>query len=353
MNEVPYMNKILSYKGFNKDLQCKDFQYEVGKEYEQEGEIKCCEKGFHACRFPTDVFLYYPPINNNRYCTVIQSGDIAENNNATDSKVASSKIYIESEISTEQLIEAGINNILKNASKYIYIKDATSKNCCSKNRNTTIINNSYAGAAINMESYSAAINNKENSVIASTNKHSVVINRASDSVAGTTEDNSIIYNTKEGDSSICSSTGGSSIIRSAADESITASTGWYSYIINNGYMSIAVGNGMGTCIKTTKSHSTAVGIGSKSHVEVGNYSVAISTGIYSTARAIDKESIAIATGKCSGAAGNLGDWIVLTEYNKYGIIKEVKAFRVDGEKIKADTFYKLVDGEAKEIFILW
>ena len=45
-------NVIKSYKGFDKDFKCKDFKYEVGKEYEIEGEIKCCKRGFHACESP-------------------------------------------------------------------------------------------------------------------------------------------------------------------------------------------------------------------------------------------------------------------------------------------------------------
>ena len=52
-------NKIIAYKGFDKDLKCRDFQYEVGKEYEMSGDIHCCENGFHACESPLEVLDHY------------------------------------------------------------------------------------------------------------------------------------------------------------------------------------------------------------------------------------------------------------------------------------------------------
>lgn len=76
------------------------------------------------------------------------------------------------------------------------------------------------------------------------------------------------------------------------------------------------------------------------------------TGDYSAASVEGKDSVAIVTGFYSKAKGALGCWIVLTERDcwngKTYPIKEVKAFKVDGETIKTDTWYKLVDGEAVE-----
>ena len=57
------------YKGFDKDLKCRDFQYEIGKTYE-EPTAELCEKGFHACEYPLDVFGYYAPGYMSRYCEV-------------------------------------------------------------------------------------------------------------------------------------------------------------------------------------------------------------------------------------------------------------------------------------------
>jgi hypothetical protein len=68
---------IKSFKGFNKDLKCRDFQYEVGKTYKHEGNISVCNSGFHACENPFDVLNYYSDIDG-KYCEVEQSGNIQQ-----------------------------------------------------------------------------------------------------------------------------------------------------------------------------------------------------------------------------------------------------------------------------------
>ena len=98
-----------TYKGFDKDLKCKGFQYEVGKEY-KEKEAEACEKGFHACENPLEVFSYYPPCNGNRYCEVEQDGKLSKHGG--DSKVASTKIKIGVELGLKGLIQAGVSFIL-------------------------------------------------------------------------------------------------------------------------------------------------------------------------------------------------------------------------------------------------
>lgn len=86
--------KIKAYKAFDKDLSCRGFKYEVGKEYEETGDIKACEKGFHACPYPLDVFGYYVPAGS-RFCEVEQSGKIDD---SESDKVCSSKIRIGAEL---------------------------------------------------------------------------------------------------------------------------------------------------------------------------------------------------------------------------------------------------------------
>lgn len=108
---MEHHNSINAYKGFNADLTCRDFQYEVGKEYEIDGEISTCERGFHACENPLDVFSYYPPSSEAgqaRYCEVEQDGVIERR----EDKQCSSKIHIRAEIGLTGLIKAGVKFIL-------------------------------------------------------------------------------------------------------------------------------------------------------------------------------------------------------------------------------------------------
>ena len=103
---------IKAYKGFNKDLKCRGFQYEVGKEYElPEGEkVKVCNTGFHACESPLEVLDHYAMFdydgNENRFCEVEQGGEIDRKDKTT--KVASSRIRIKAEIGLAGLIKAGV-----------------------------------------------------------------------------------------------------------------------------------------------------------------------------------------------------------------------------------------------------
>lgn len=97
--------KLKTYKAFDKDLSCRGFKYEVGKEYEETGDIKACEKGFHACPYPLDVFGYYAPAGS-RFCEVEQSGKIDD---SESDKVCSSKIRIGAELDIRGLVKAAIS----------------------------------------------------------------------------------------------------------------------------------------------------------------------------------------------------------------------------------------------------
>ena len=95
---------IKAYKGFNKDMTCRDFQYEEGKEYEEE-RAEACDCGFHACEYPLDCLGYYDPAHS-VYHEVEQSGKISKRSD--DTKVASTKIKVGARVSIAGLVQAAI-----------------------------------------------------------------------------------------------------------------------------------------------------------------------------------------------------------------------------------------------------
>ena len=137
---------IKSYKGFNKDMTCLDFQYEEGKEYETE-DAKACNYGFHACEYPLDCLGYYKPAQS-VYHEVEQSGKLSRKND--DSKVASTKIKIGAEISIAGMVKAAIE----------YTRERTKETEDSHNTGDygASSNTGYRGASSNTGDYGASSN---------------------------------------------------------------------------------------------------------------------------------------------------------------------------------------------------
>lgn len=154
-------NVITSYKGFDKNMKCRGFQYEVGKEYEMDGEVKCCNQGFHACKSPMEVWDYYDMLDS-RYAEVEQSGKIDAGENST--KVCSSRIKIKAELKLDDIINIGVE----------WLKDITSP---SKVKADGVLNdNGNRRKQIGSSGYSAQIGSSGDSAkIDSTGEDSVIM----------------------------------------------------------------------------------------------------------------------------------------------------------------------------------
>ena len=94
---------IIAYKGFDLNLACRGFQYEIGKTYTHDGDISLCEAGFHACEYPLDVFGYYPPAGS-EFAVVEQSGERL----VSSDKTCSQSIKISARIDIAGLVSAAI-----------------------------------------------------------------------------------------------------------------------------------------------------------------------------------------------------------------------------------------------------
>lgn len=215
-----------AYKGFNADMTCRGFQFEEGKTYEHEGEVKLCESGFHACEDPLDIFGYYAPSGSEFHEVELEG---VSDEREDDTKVVAKKITIGARLGIDKIIKACVEFRFSKIEKELK-------------------NSGYKGAASNSGNCGAASNSGD---------------------------------------------------KGAASNS-------------------------------------------------GDYGVASNSGNKGVAETSGKHSIAISVGYDSKARGALGTWIVLAERDEWDgegfPIKDVRAFKVDGEQVKADTWYKLVNG---------
>ena len=251
--------KIKAYKAFDKDLSCRGFKYEVGKEYEETGDIKACEKGFHACPYPLDVFGYYTPAGS-RFCEVEQSGKIDD---SESDKVCSSKIRIGAELDIRGLVKAAVS----------YVKERCTNECNAKPGKPATAG--YRGAAT-----------------------------AGDSGAATAGDRG------------------------------AATAGNYG-AATAGYRGAA-----------TAGDSGAATAGDRGAATAGNYGAATARGKASTGF----NGLSVARGSNVQVKGGIGAILVIAEErgDTYDIV-DWKAVLVDGEVVKADTWYRLENGELVEV----
>ncbi|HHH0182435.1 TPA: hypothetical protein ACPZRY_004159 [Yersinia enterocolitica] len=98
---------VITFKGFDQNLQCRGYQFEIGKTFTHEGKVEACGSGFHACEAPFDVFGYYSPANS-RYAVTESFGTIDREEDG-DTKIASASITITEELTLPQFIQRGID----------------------------------------------------------------------------------------------------------------------------------------------------------------------------------------------------------------------------------------------------
>ena len=285
--------KMKTYKGFDKDFKCRDFQYEVGKDYKMpEDGIKVCKNGFHACESPLEVLDHYPLFdkdgNSNRFAEVEQSGNIDKEPNST--KVCSSRIRVKAELSLAGLIKAGVEWIL----------------------------NSVKGTAP-----------REG--------------------AGQLNDNS-------GDFAKIGSSGDFAQIGSSGDSAQIGSSGYSAKIGSSGYSAKIGSSGYSAQIGSS-GHYAQIGssghyaqIGSSGdYAQIGSSGDSAqigSSGYYAQINSTGEDSVICCAGHECMVKAKQGSWVTLSEWKwdetkKRAVPVMVKTIRIDGKRYKADTWYML------------
>ncbi len=350
---------IKSYKGFHKDMTCRGFQYEEGKEYTTDKEISLCHEGFHACKNPIDCLNYYEP-NHSVYHEVEQSGQtLSSRFDHPDTKTVSSKIKIGKRLSMVEFAKA-VMDYTKSKIKHKndYIKDygfyKTAEQCANIKTSSshsymhtlgdksTCIVDGLQDIARNSGHYGASISLNKNNTSCNEGRFGAAIAIEHESIACTTG----IY-------SASVNTGNNGISTSTNSCSISSVTGDYSYSECDGDFSISA-------VTSNYSSSNASGVQSISAVSgddsmssaSGLGSVAVTTGNSSHVIAKHETSVAIVWGPNGVAKGVKGSRLVLTEWEFTGVeifnLIGSKMIRIDGKRYKEDTWYMLENGKVVE-----
>ncbi|EAW1518176.1 hypothetical protein CVC14_05700 [Salmonella enterica subsp. enterica] len=178
--------EIVTFKGFNKDLKCRDFQFEIGKTFHHDGKVEACVSGFHACECPFDVFSYYSPADS-RFAETISFG-ITNREEDGDTKIASASITIKAELTLPQFIQRGIEWIWSKIDKSLE-QQIMCGNC------SAATNTGNRSAATNTGDWSAATNTGNWSAATNTGNRSAATNTGNCSAATNTGDWSAATNT--------------------------------------------------------------------------------------------------------------------------------------------------------------
>ncbi|PXP31893.1 hypothetical protein AIX57_10600 [Salmonella enterica] len=295
--------EIVTFKGFNKDLTCRDFQFAIGETFHHDGKVEACGSGFHACECPFDVFSYYPPAES-RYAETISFG-VIDREEEGDTKIASASITIKSELTLPQFIQRGIEWIWSKIDKSLEQQIMTG------NRS----------AATNTGNQSAATNTGNQSAATNTGNRSAATNTGNRSAA-----------TNTGDQSAATNTG---------NQSAATNTGYQSAATNTGYQSAATNTGNQSAATNTGNQSAAT--------NTGDQSAATNTGCQSAAEVSGSQSVAASLGIKGKSRASEGGAIVLCYRDKNGELIHIRASKVGENGIMPNTWYQLnEDGEFVE-----
>ncbi|HAF2217575.1 TPA: hypothetical protein G8M58_005034 [Salmonella enterica] len=331
--------EIVTFKGFNKDLKCRDFQFKIGKTFHHDGKVEACVSGFHACECPFDVFSYYPPAES-RYAETISFG-VIDREEIGDTKIASASITIKAELTLPQFIQRGIEWIWSKIDKSLEQQIMTGD--WSEATNT-----GNWSAATNTGNQSAATNTGNQSAATNTGYQSAATNTGNRSAATNTGDWSAATNT--GNQSAATNTGNRSAATNTGDWSAATNTGDWSAATNTGYQSAATNTGNRSAATNTGDWSAATNTGDWSAAtNTGNQSAATNTGDRSAAEVSGSQSVAASLGIEGKARASEGGAIVLCYRDEDGELIHIRASKVGENGIMPDIWYQLnEDGEFVE-----
>ena len=326
---------VKGYKAFGKGMVCRDKQYEENTTYEENGSEICKAGVMHFCENPFDVLDYYPLVDENGdisdFAEVEAIGEIYKDKD----KIATNKLHIGAKLGLKGFIKACVDFTIEKT-RVEPMKD----NITDNSGDSAQIGSSGDFAKIGSSGYSAKIG--------SSGDYAQIGSSGDFAKIGSSGDYAQIGSS--GDFAKIGSSGYSAKIGSSGDFAKIGSSGYSAKIGSSGDYAQIGSSGDYAQIGSSGDFAQ---IGSS-----GDFAKIGSSGDSAQITSEGKDSVVMAAGYNSIARAKIGSWITLAEWVKTNITDEkgnciwkpkcVKTEYVDGVRIKADTFYRLVNGEFKE-----
>ena len=328
---------IKGYKAFNRGMICKGKQYEENTTYEEKGN-KICEAGvMHFCENPFDVLNYYPLIdedgNISDFADVEAIGDIYKGKD----KTATNKLHIGAKLGLKGFIKACVDFTIEKTK----VETVKADDVGISSGDYAKIGSSGYSAQIGSSGYSARIGSSGDYAKIGSSGYSAQIGSSG-------------YSARIG------SSGDSARIGSSGYYARIGSSGDYAKIGSSGDSAQIGSSGDSAKIGSSGDSAQIGSSGDSARIGSSGYYARIgSSGDSAQITSEGNNSVVMAAGCNSIAKAKIGSWITLAEWirtdkandsgNYIWIPKCVKTEYVDGERIKEDIFYKLVDGEFKEV----
>jgi hypothetical protein len=326
---------IVSYKGFDANWQCRGYQFEVGKTYEHQGEVKACSGGFHACEHPLNVFAYYAPALS-RFAVVEQSGDLSRHD---DTKVASRRITIKAEIGIPGLVKAAIEYVTSRCKPV----DPESPASATGDQGAASATGDQ-GAASATGTWGAASATGTWGAASATGYQGAASATGDQGAASATGDQGAASAT--GYQGAASATGYQGAASATGYQGAASATGYQGAASATGYQGAASATGTWGAASATGDQGAASATGDQGAASAtGTWGAASATGDQGAASATGDQGAAMASGyegKVSGADGNA---LFLVERDDDYNIVAVWAGIAGRDGIEPDTFYTLRDGK--------
>lgn len=342
--------RIKAYKGLDKNLCCRGFQFRIGEEFEQEGTIRCYNRGFHACTNPIEVLYNYMPNGENRFFEVEQYGTIDKSSISTIQ--ASSKIKINAEVGVAGLIKAAIRLWREKINPSLIIKETKDKN------DDPTANHSRIGSdcpdLIVSSGFNAKIGSNGPNTYISASGTGAKIGSSGDNVTISTNGVAVNIGSCGVNAKIASSGHHTRIISTGASATI-ASSGYTAEIGSSCFDATISSSGMSDTIGSSGKSARISSSGLSATIGSSGRNARISScGDKAFIDSTGRDAVICCAGNGAIVKAKKGSWITLSEWTysekQNGMVPVcVKTEYVDGERIKADTCYKLVDGEFVEV----